>query len=313
MKQDIDPIVVKSLGEKALIVWLSQGEFNFNKMDKKKSAEATKREGAKKGTGRVYKTLVNTKNPHVSRVRRAFYEMDKYHKTETIPYDELFDDNDDSFRKKRRRGSGRKGLLDSKKYFQYCQVMRRMKAECEESVANMVNHWYSIVAEAENDLGGFFNPKDYPTTAELADEYYVAFDSELIPMGKTANSLIGITDADKARLEETVNKRVEKALQKAMDDPWRRIHEAVSRVVDTLSDPDKTFRDSLVGNLASLVDVLPTLNLAEIPELDNTTRQIRDSLLVYAPKELREDKYAREETAEEAQKILDAMAPFYQA
>jgi hypothetical protein len=292
----IDAGVVKSLGEKALIITLSTSKLNTTKQDKKKSKEVTMDAGAEAGTGRVYSTIIDKKHPIVSKTYRAFYEIEKYHKSISIPYDD--------------NAKNRKRLLDSTKFFEYTQKMRQMRNHCEECVEEFADYWDEIVAQAAQTCGDFFDPKNYPSRDEITACFAVKPDVELIPMGKTAHDLLDISDADKQRLEDATNAKVEERLQEAMKDPWKRLHKVVSNMVKSLSDPDNKFKDSLVGNIAGLVELMPTLNIGKDPNLEDMAYAIKETLTDYTPKELRTNRFARAETADDAQRILDSMAPF---
>jgi hypothetical protein len=81
-------------------------------------------------------------------------------------------------------------------------------------------------------------------------------------------------------------------------------------MVERLSDPDAVFRDSLVGNIVRLTDLLPRLNLHDDPALEAMRRQIEASLCRYSPAQLRCDKQVRRQAATEAQNVLDAMSGY---
>jgi len=297
--QPIDPGVVKSLGEKAMIVRANFSMFGNSKLDKKRSHEVTKRAQAKAGSARVNKDLIDRDDSTWREVIRDFGALKKYHNSYTIPYDD---------------NGGR--LLDSRKFFEYTQEMRTLTHKATESVKRFITKYPELIDKAERyAVGGghgeLFNRSEYPTSEQMEAKFGINVDTELVPTGNSAH-LLDISDADKFRIEEEVNARVEAKLAQAMDDPWKRIHKVVSAMVERLADQDNTFKNSLVENVSELVSVLPLLNIAESPELYEMSDKLND-LLAYTPKELRDDKYARAETADEAQKILDAMAPFYQA
>lgn len=289
----IDTGVVKTLGEKAVIVTLSLSQPTVTRLDKKKSKETTAQYNAKEGVARVYYDIIDKKHPVVAKTRRAFYEIDKYHKSVTIPYDDS--------------SKNRKRLLDSTKFFEYTEKMRKLKNDCIECADEYSEIWADLMAKAEKDIGEFFNPEDYYKDVRAA--FAVKPDVDLIPMGKSAHFL-DISEADKERIEEATNAKVESLLQEAMKDPWERLHKVISAMVERLSDPDNKFKDSLVGNIVDLVELMPALNIGKDPNLEDMAYAIRETLTDYTPKELRTNRFARAETADDAQRILDSMAPF---
>jgi hypothetical protein len=70
------------------------------------------------------------------------------------------------------------------------------------------------------------------------------------------------------------------------------------------------FRDSLVGNIEQLVDMLPGLNVLNDPDLDAIGKEVKARLLGYDLKDLRKKPAVRSAAAREAQEIMDKMAGF---
>ena len=77
-----------------------------------------------------------------------------------------------------------------------------------------------------------------------------------------------------------------------------------------LSDKKAVFRDTLVGNISELCDLLPSLNVTGDEELTKMCDEVRDKLTGFTPKELRKDTTAREDTARAAAAIMDKMAGY---
>ena len=98
-----------------------------------------------------------------------------------------------------------------------------------------------------------------------------------------------------------------------MSDCFNRLHDVVRKAADKLTDKTAIFRDSLITNIQDLVDLLPRLNLTGDPRLEDLRREVADKLLGYEPEALRRDQFARQETAQAAEKILAAMAGYTDA
>jgi hypothetical protein len=78
-------------------------------------------------------------------------------------------------------------------------------------------------------------------------------------------------------------------------------------MADTLSIPDKIFRDSLVTNVRELCDILPALNIANDPALTDLTADIEDRLASLSPSALRTQPSTRESAALDAAALLDSI------
>jgi hypothetical protein len=69
-----------------------------------------------------------------------------------------------------------------------------------------------------------------------------------------------------------------------------------------------TFRDSLVGNIRTLADLLPKLNITQSNALDEMSQRLADELCSFDAPALREDPVIRTTIAENAEKILADIA-----
>jgi hypothetical protein len=82
------------------------------------------------------------------------------------------------------------------------------------------------------------------------------------------------------------------------------------KYVVTENGVQNAFRDSLVGNVRELVDLLPALNITGDPVLTDITKRMRESLTVYDGDTLRASAAARIETAKAADDILATVSAF---
>ncbi|GIW55381.1 MAG: hypothetical protein KatS3mg082_1785 [Nitrospiraceae bacterium] len=93
-----------------------------------------------------------------------------------------------------------------------------------------------------------------------------------------------------------------------MRDLWRRLLEAVQRVVERLSAEEPRFRDTMVENLRELVDLVPRLNLTNDPRLEAMRQEIAQHLSGHAPEALRVDAAKRAAVAAKAKEIAQKIA-----
>jgi len=291
----ISPNVVRSLGEKAMISRLNVSKHGNQKFDRNISRETNMRLGAEEDSGRFNKPLVRRKNPVVAQVTRTYGLLRNYHNNQTIPWDD---------------NGGR--LLSALKYNEFCRNLRGYIDEYTKAFNVYIDRWDELVAEAQRKHGRMFKLSEYPTQEEVRNSKFGVYHSfDLIPSGNNSYDIRDISDEDRERIAEEIDKRVSERLEESMKEPWKRLHEAVSRVVDTLSDPVKGFHKTMLTNIVELVQVMSSLNIGEIPELDYMTQQIQYKLAYLDIPDLKTDKYYREDAAKEAQKILDDIGAFY--
>jgi hypothetical protein len=104
--------------------------------------------------------------------------------------------------------------------------------------------------------------------------------------------------------------RVAQAFKDAQADAVKRLYDAVARIRERLASPDAIFRDSLIENARELCGVLSRLNLADDAKLEELRRET-ELLAVTNPQTLRDLPEVRNDTANRAQSILDAMKATY--
>jgi hypothetical protein len=66
----------------------------------------------------------------------------------------------------------------------------------------------------------------------------------------------------------------------------------------------------MLENARETCDLLTRLNIADDPNLEAMRKQVETKLLDYHPDTLRNDLDTRQDTAEDARKIMDAMSVF---
>jgi hypothetical protein len=121
---------------------------------------------------------------------------------------------------------------------------------------------------------------------------------------------VSLANDELARLQEDLEQRMVSVQQEAMSDCWHRLHKHVQHMADKLSDPNGIFRDSMLDNAQETCDLLSRLNIADDPNLEAMRRAVEDKLINHHPDSLRNDPDLRQDTADEARKIMDAMSVF---
>src|ERR1700744_3225486 len=102
--------------------------------------------------------------------------------------------------------------------------------------------------------------------------------------------------------------QVQPRTRKAILDIWTRIKDAVSHMVERLSDQEAVFRDTLVENIKELIDVLPRLNFTGDENITDILHAMK--VLVVEPDNLRSDNSLRQAKAREADAILQRISDF---
>ena len=85
------------------------------------------------------------------------------------------------------------------------------------------------------------------------------------------------------------------------------LHEHIMAIHERLSQEENIFRDTLIGNLEDLCDLIPKMNIANDQAINALAAEAKAKLCSWAPATLRDDTKKRADVADEADKILTGM------
>ena len=277
------------LSNSAITVKLSISRFGMRKKDATVTDETNRTYNAAKDAGNYNKALFDPKDPFVAAIQAAASEARKYHSETTLPW-----------------GDRGERCLPSKVVMEYRDQMENTyKPKFLRAVEDFIINYNDLKTQAEISLGSMFNEKDYPSIDKVEDSF--GFEIALEPIADPNDFRLKIQESEleKLKAEYAANNAAKE--QAAMQDLWNRLYSVVEKMATTLDDDEKTFKNTLVGNIANLTDILPRLNMSGDPALDAMSRKITETLCAYSPDDLRKDKTARKETAKTAKEICEAM------
>ena len=181
-------------------------------------------------------------------------------------------------------------------------------------VDEFIRVYPNLRAQREFDMGDLFDPKDFPTPDVIREKFYFKVDVLPVPNQEDIRIIDALPQEEVDRMIEEVRERDNARTQTAMRDAATRLLDAISKVHAKLSvkvgDPGSIFRDSMIENIAQLVEVMPALNIINDPELDKLTKEAKKFAL-YSPDQLREDETHRAKVAGEAKKLADKLAGLF--
>jgi hypothetical protein len=274
------------LAERAILMRMSAGLPGKNRTDKALSASVKADHGLGVKSGR----WIKTKYPDwaLEPLEKLVTEARAYHAAVTLPFDNGI------------------GILPAALIKEYGDKMRQFKGQFENLVqSHFVPKYPEMIDWAKAEHNGTFDASDYPAVESLLEAFY--FKTEPLPVPDaghftgTMSSLLGV-DA------EGVNIRVADAMTEAQRELMRRMIEPVSAMAAKLAEAPKAgkedicFRDSLIGNVQQIAEMVPKLNICGDAALDAFAAEML-ALTRYTPSVLRDDKATRSEAA----KLADAL------
>jgi hypothetical protein len=281
--------------EKAMLAKLKISRWSASKHDKKISADVAAQHGSDPTMGRYSKRLVA--KDRLEAIAQIATRARQHHYEQTLPW------LDEGSR-----------ILPAANYFDYMQRQNAFGAEFEHAVSAFAAIYPMVVDEARQSLNGLFNPADYPPADRIQDLFTMRV--EVDPMPTAEDFRVALSEDENARIREGIQGRLDDAARGAVSDVWHRVHDVVAHMAERLRgyEVDRegkikgTFRDSLVGNIRTLADLLPKLNITQSNALDEMSQRLADELCSFDAPALREDPVIRTTIAENAEKILADIA-----
>lgn len=249
--------------------------FDPKRSDKTATTAAIEQTRADTTSGRFVKNIVRPEM--LKPINTLMNEVRSYHYNVTVPWGATglrklhVDMLDDYFARMRQHRDKLNVLVD---------------AFCKDYAANR--------EEEKVRLAGMFNPMDYPPVENVRNSFEIYVDIPSIPSDVVVSPEI-------AKELEEQGKRLE---QEAHAEVTKRVSTVLQAMVKKLSDQKAIFRDSLVGNVKDLVDVLPSLNVLGDATIDDVCKEMKEKLATLDPDELRDNPVARMDAAETAKATL---------
>ena len=285
---------MSNLTEKAMLVRQAINVWSGRKFDKNVTRDVLAQHNASEDAGRWNKSLV---------ARAALADVKKIgNAARTHHYDHTLSWEDWGAR-----------ILPAAAYFDYMDAQRDFKAEFDAAADAFESNYVQYVNDAKAALNGMFDPDDYPSVAEIRSRF--DFETIVSPLPDRDDFRVTLNASEVQRIQADIESRTRNILHDATDECWKRLYKSVEHMTERLSDADNRFHDTLVGNLRDLVDLLPKLNIADDPQLERLRQDVAAKLCQNDPSVLRPsskdfDKVAREQQANDAEQILDAMSGY---
>ncbi|KKN90156.1 hypothetical protein LCGC14_0232720 [marine sediment metagenome] len=273
-----------------MLVYLNISQWTARKYDRKVSGEVAESHNARGNVGKYYKVLL--KSPSLDMFRRTSDAARNYHYDRTLPW------NDGGVR-----------ILPVGIFMDYNHDMKEFRVTCEEFADEFIRIDYKRARkDAVGDLGTMHNDMDYPKAEAVRRKF--GFEINYSPLPDAGDWRVDIDKKHIAALKKSLNEQIMGVQERAMTDLWERVHRMVTKMHERLSDEDNIFRDSLVGNMRELTDLLPHLNISGDPRMNKLTTEIKLKLCGTEADALRTDGHVRAKTAKDADAILKTMSGF---
>lgn len=280
----------------ATLVTLQTARWHAKVKDRKASNDAAAANDAKAEAFETRKHLLGGPNDALKKIHRAIDEARAAHYEMTLPWSTT------SMSDTGRRVGGR--LLPNTLFVEYTTVMAEKKKAMLAALNEFEPLYPQMVAEAEKKLGKRFDVREYPNVTSIRGHFDLSFDFQPIPKG---DDFKGLAQAQLDALASKVNDNTRIMAENAMQDVWVRAYEAVGRMAERLSSPDKQFHGSLVQNVRDVARLMAHLNITQDAKVEKIRKLIEKHLCGHEMKEIKEKATLRTELAAHAVSILKEM------
>jgi hypothetical protein len=277
------------LSEKCMLVSLFIKCYSGRKNDKRVAEKVATDNGAAADAGRYSKLVISKQR--IKELQKLASAVRTIHYTYTSPW------SDDGRR-----------MLPAAAFDKYAAEVRKAIALYDSAVAKFVADFDDLKEQRRIELNGLFCESDYPSTDQLRSDFLARFN--VTPITDENDFRVTLSDDETEKIRAAIKRDCQDNLQGTLMDCWQRLYDAVNHMSQKLADGDSVFRDSLVGNVRELVDLLPLLNVSDDQNLIDAVDAVKTELCDREPKELRTEPTARKEQAAAAAKIVEAMGAF---
>lgn len=279
-----------NLNTRAMLASLRISQWSATRTDKKVSREvAAQHAVAERRAGHYRKHAINPDAATFKAVVTAAGAMRTKHIDYTLPW-----------------ASDGARILPAALFAKYTDDMRELRAAFNVAVSNFVRDFPALKDAARVELNGLYNENDYPSNMAAKFEAKTT----IVPLPDADDFRVKLPDDAVATIRADLEEEVTRATETAMREPYERLYAHISRMVERLSDPKHTFRDSLVGGLAELCELLPALNITGDTRLEVLRTRAQSLISGIDAQTLRDSPTVRESVAKRAQEIQDTMAAF---
>jgi hypothetical protein len=284
------------LKNKALTVRLFRKKVSRNKLDKQLSADLCTAKGVADDVSlRVNKSIFTKAS--TDPFMKILSEAGKFYYKTTTPWD------DKGFR-----------LLSVEIFKDFVKKFKSYTREFRAAVETFLDGIESDITVMKETLGDAFNRADYDhlflSNGQLdRDKLRESFMLEL-EYGTVADAddiRANLTEDDREIIAEHITKKNNEKFAATQKHIITTLHEHIMKIHERLCESENIFRDTLIGNLEDLCDLIPKMNIAGDPALNQLAAEAKKKLCHFDAATLREVPSIREDVADEAEKILDNM------
>ena len=276
----------KDLAAAGVISKLSIRQWSGRKGDKQASRETAARNQADEAMVRVSKSLIPKEA--LEPIKQLAGEVRAYHYETTVCWSE---------------GAQ---FLPARLSIPYSAAMQEFKVRFDGLVGQFCREYSTLIENAPTLLGNLFRPGDYPDPDDMRGLFSIDVSYEPVP--EAGNFFANLATTALSEFRRDLEKKNELRERAMRQDLWQRLRDPVLKMAESLSSPDKIFRDTLVTNVTEIAQRIDGLNVFADPNLTSIAATLRSTLATLEPNVLRTSQEDRAAAAATARALADRIA-----
>ena len=262
-----------SIHELALCISCNISQVKMRKLDRPTTNEICTLKNASRGTAKVWKELYSR-------------EMRMKIETPANALRGLINDYSHPWIERVKR------IIPTPLYEKIQPHLALAKENVEQSHDYFCSNYGEMKDAGRNTLGDMHNETDYPSEASIRSYFRCIVEVTEVPIQVPSGSLHALlSDSlshDKDELKKVFEAAEKQNLERVTQACAVRVSDSLTAVIDRIAikhggkkvgGKSPTYRDSLIGNIYDLVQILPELNLANDPTINDLYVGLKDNLL----------------------------------
>jgi len=194
-------------------------------------------------------------------------------------------------------------LIKTDRFDAYKGAMDRRIDDAQYEINKLADMWDIVVDEERQFKGASYREDMMCSREQFSEAFHASYKVQAMPNMEG----IEINSFTMRELKSALQKRNEDNLKATTNALHDEMAEMLGKMVKTLGDPDKVFRNTLVENIRTLCEQRTARDMMDSPDLKAKFDSIKLMVDGYNVNDLRKNKHLRSEAGREAEELLERM------
>jgi len=193
-------------------------------------------------------------------------------------------------------------ILSLEQYKKFMEKLKTLEISLNENQEKFFREYENMRNDSIARQGELFNPLEFPSIETMKSKYNTFLEYEFAEIPKN-DFLVSLEQKEIEKLQETMNKQKEQAIENIVSDLWKNTKEILERLKEAL-DKDRKITDTTLEKALEIADIINSYNIKENKELKNIADSLKKDLKGIDNIDTKTDKEAKSEYAKKVEKTL---------